>query len=254
MNIRVHDEAGGVRVFQLDRPPANALTFEVLLELKQIVAEAAGDPGVGAILVRGNERFFCAGLDLHELAGDGAEKLARLGRDDGLYALWTLPKPTIAEVSGHAIAGGALLALACDFRITRRGEQRIGLNENSFGIAFPREALEIARYALPQGGVARLILEGETFPPEQAKSLGYVQEVVASEALGLHCLVLARKLAEYPPAGYAHNKRYLQGPSLARCRAETDEARTALAKLWNSAETRRNVLVRAAAIGRRGRS
>ncbi len=251
MAIRVQDEDGGVRILTIDRPPANAISVELLRDLKQAVVDAEEDHGVHAVVVRGNERFFSAGLDLKELAMGAGGELARLGRDDGMFALWTLLKPTIAEVAGHAIAGGAILALACDIRISSDGDQRIGLNETSFGIALPREALEIARHGLPQRQSMRLILEAETYRPAEALRLGYVHEVVPAVELSERCLTLARKLAAYPPAGYAHNKRYLLDPALARCRAETQEARDELTQLWLSAETMHAIVARAAAIGKR---
>ena len=250
MTVRTHDEDGGIRVLTLDRPPVNAINVELLRDLRHAVDDAAEDQGVRVILMRGGERTFSAGLDLRELASGAGGELARLGQDDGIFALWTVPKPTIAEIGGHAIAGGAILALAFDFRITREGTHRIGLNETSFGIAFPREALEIARASLPHEKVVRLMLEAETFVAADAKKEGFVHEVVEPEQLAERCLTLARKLAEYPPAGYAHNKRYLLAPALARCAAETQEARDALTQLWLSAETMHAVVARVAAIGK----
>ncbi|MAE69928.1 MAG: hypothetical protein CME06_05610 [Gemmatimonadetes bacterium] len=251
MAVRAHDEDGGIRVLTLDRPPVNAINVELLRDLKTAVDDAARDHGVRVILMRGGERTFSAGLDLKELAAGAGGELARLGRNDGIFALWTVSKPTIAEIGGHAIAGGAILALACDFRVTCEGSHRIGLNETSFGIAFPREALEIARASLPHEIVMRLILEAETFEPAEAKEHGFVHEIVARDQLSDRCMTLARKLAEYPPAGYAHNKQYLLDPALAQCGAETQEARDALTQLWLSAETMHAVIARVAALSKK---
>ncbi len=248
MLIQVHDEPGGVRVFTFNRPPANAMNLDFLRQLRERVEEAAADAAVRAVLVRGNDRFFSAGLDLRELAGGAGGELAHLGQDDGLFALWTLLKPTVAEIAGHAVAGGALLALACDLRVTREGSHRIGMNETSFGIALPRETLEIARHALPRHTVGRAVLEAETHAPAVARELGYVHHVVPAADLSDHCLRLATKLAEYPPAGYAYNKRCLLEDAMARCRAESEEARAALTRMWLSPETARGIAERAAAV------
>jgi enoyl-CoA hydratase len=224
------------------------MNLAFLRQLKQRVEEIAADAAVRAVVVRGNERFFSAGLDLREMAGGAGGELAHLGQDDGLFALWTLLKPTIAEIAGHAVAGGALLALACDFRLTREGSQRIGMNETSFGIALPRETLEIARHALPRHTVARAVLEAETHSPAAAQALGYVHHVVPPAELGSRCLELAGKLAEYPPAGYAYNKRCLLEDAMARCHAESDAARAELTRMWLSPQTARGIAARAAAV------
>src|SRR5262249_34208999 len=128
---------------------ANAINAEFLIALGSQCKAAHEDENVRAVIVQGDGKFFSGGLDLKE-AASGSNRVGNLAgsRDDGLFMLWTLPKPTIAMVTGHAIAGGAIIALACDFRLTHSGSQRFGLNEVAIGLAFPRGAFEIARLAL----------------------------------------------------------------------------------------------------------
>jgi len=250
MLVRSHDEPGGVRVLTLDRPPANALTASLLVDLKEAVGAAATDDAVRAVVVRGNEKFFCAGLDLKELASGGAGDLAGIGREDGIFALWTLPKPTVAEVAGHAVAGGAIICLACDVRLTCEGRHRIGLNENAFGIAFPREAFEIARSGLPHHRLRRLILEGGLHSPGDARTVGYVDEVLEdTDALRARALEVATAMAAYPAPAYAHNKRLILEGALGRCEEESEEAREALLGLWTHPETLMGIMARVASLG-----
>lgn len=252
MLIELADVEGGVRIITLKNPPANALNCELLGDLSSAMDDVIADDAVRALIVRGSERFFCAGLDLAELATGEADALVSIGYDDGVYKLWTCPKPTVAQVQGHAIAGGAVIALACDARIASVGRQRIGLNENAFGIPLPREVFEAVRMAIPAHNLGRVILEGALYTPEEALTQGMVHELVEPAVLADRCLSLAQQLAAYRPSAYAHNKALVQEPAVARCRAETEEARAKVRGLWMAPETLRCIQERLGSIGSRG--
>src|SRR5215470_4235275 len=102
MVIETADEAGGIRVLRLNRPPAHAINAELLDELRRCCDEAARDEKVRAVVVTGGGKFFSGGLDLKEIAAAaGSSQYAfNFGNDDGVFALWTLPKPTVAMVNG----------------------------------------------------------------------------------------------------------------------------------------------------------
>jgi enoyl-CoA hydratase len=237
--IEVKDEDDGIRVLTLTRPPANALTLEVIEELKRAMIDIGADAKVRAVILRGNDRFFSAGLDLAEMAQGGAEKMVNFGLDDGVFALWTLPKPTIAEISGHAVAGGSILALACDLRIAANGPYKIGLNETTLGLAFPAGAMEIARLSLPHHFLARLLLGGGVYMPDEALEVGYVHEVIERDLLRDRCLSVARELGQAPARAYAYNKASLQAEALGRLRKEPEEQRRKILLEWSSEETRK---------------
>lgn len=209
--IQRTDHAGGLRLLRLDRPPANAINGELLQALYDEAAAADDDEAVRALIVTGNGRFFSAGLDLKEMASGGAQALASLGGGrDGIYRLWRVGKPTIAMVGGHALAGGAILMLSCDFRIAARGAFKIGVTETALGLPLPNGAFQIARHALAGRDVRRAFLEAEALDPERALALGLVDEVVAPERLEERCLDLAAALAQHPSAAYGHQKYKLQ--------------------------------------------
>jgi enoyl-CoA hydratase len=243
--VDVRDEEGGVRILTLNRPPANALDSAFIAELGQAATEASRDPSVRAVILRGNDRFFSGGLDLKKMAAGEAPLVQSFGWGDGIAAIWTLPKPTIAEVRGHAIAGGAILCLACDFRISAKGEHKIGLNETPIGLAFPPGAFEISRLGIAHTHFGRAILEGELYPPDRAREVGYLQEVVDPDRLSAHCLALARKVAAFPAGAYAYNKALLQRPAIERCMNEPEEAKQRRAEVWSSEETLNAFLARA---------
>jgi enoyl-CoA hydratase/carnithine racemase len=253
MTVETRDDTGGVRILTLNRPPAHAIDRQLLDELGAACEAAAADENVRAVVLTGSGKFFCGGLDLKRISAEGGagDLEFGLGCDDGLFALWTLPKPTIAMINGHAVAGGAILALACDLRVAGSGDAKIGLNEVAIGLAFPTGAWEIARAALTQQQVRRVILEARLHAPEIARELGLVDEVVEPDRLEETCLDHARTLGGYPAQAYAHSKRTLQHAAIDRVHGELVSQRRALADIWTSPETIQTLRNRLAEIGRR---
>jgi enoyl-CoA hydratase len=240
MVIETRDETGGVRVLILNRPPANAINAGLLQELERACGEAERDDAVRAVVLTGGAgKFFCGGLDLKAViaAGGAAPWSVNLGRNDGVFALWTLSKPTVAMINGHAIAGGTILALACDVRIAAHGNAKIGLNEAAIGLAFPIGAFEIARLALTNQQARRVLLEAELHLPEAAREAGLVDEIVDPARLEEACLERARRLGAYPRAAFVHSKRALQHEAVERVRNETPAQQRAVVSVWTSEET-----------------
>lgn len=251
--VETGDEAGGVRVLRLNRPPANAITLELLQDLETACQAAAGTPEVRAVVVTGSGKFFSAGLDLRALSTDAGARLrsGRFGSGDGLSALWTLPKPTVAMINGHAVAAGGVIALACDFRVSARGPFKIGLNETAIGLAFPLGAFEVAQLALTSEQARRVMLEAGLHEPDRARELGLVDEVVEADDLKSTCLERARRLGRYPAQAYAHTKEALQRAAVERVRNETDAARRAVVDVWSSPETVQTLMAQLADLGRK---
>lgn len=238
MSIEIRDAEGGLRVLTLNKPPANAIDVALIDDLGRAAREADADPAVRAVILRGGQRTFSAGLDLDAMAGGELEAVKDLGYGDGLHALWTLGKPTVAEVGGHAIAGGALLALACDVRVGARGTYKLGLNESAIGLPFPRGAFEIARAALPQASLTEVVLRAALHPPETALKLGFLHEVVHPAALEARAREVATRLSKHPGHAYAHNKRLVLEPYLDRCANESEASRAARHAAWRAPEVR----------------
>lgn len=238
MTIDVTTGDDGVRILTLNRPPANAVCVALVEDLKRAVEEAEADDAVRAVILRGGRKVFSAGLDLEAMARGELEQLKDLGWQDGLYALWTLSKPTVAEVGGHAVAGGAVLALACDVRIGARGTYKVGLNETAVGVPFPRGAFEIARAALPPMSMSDVILRAELFLPERAQQLGFLHEVVHPAALDARAAEVAAQLGRHPRHAYAPNKALLLEPHVRRIADESDESRATRYAAFRSPEVK----------------
>lgn len=211
MVIQRTDHEGGVRLLRIERPPANAINGEFLAALHAEASAADEDDAVRALVVAGSGRFFSAGLDLKEMAAGGKQVLATLGgADDGIHRLWRVAKPTVAMVGGHALAGGAILMLACDFRVAARGPFRIGVTETALGLPLPNGAFQIARHGLAHGDARRVLLGADSFEPDAALAVGLVDEVVEPGALEARALELAASLGRHPSAAYGFQKYKLQ--------------------------------------------
>src|SRR5690606_6058680 len=150
----------------------NTITLESLRRLAAELEDAGDEP----VLLRGEGNAFSAGLDLDVLEREVVELLDAI--DEAAGALLLHPGPTVACINGHAIAGGCLLALACDYRVAAHDPKiRIGMTALSLGLVYPPIALAILRYRLPRHTIERVLLGAERFGPEQALALGIVDEL-----------------------------------------------------------------------------
>jgi enoyl-CoA hydratase len=237
--VRVENRSGGVRVLTLDRPPANAEDVTLLADLSAALDDAGADPRVRAVVLTGAGRFFSGGFDLAtERAGDDeVAVLTTLFRDTHVKLL-TLPKPTIAMVNGHAIAGGLILVLACDYRLGLDADYKIGLNEVAIGAAYPKVALEIARLRLAHARAAELLLGAALYPASQAIRLGIVDELFPADTLEETVMRRAQRMGAFPREVYIHTKLALVADTVARVMAETPEEAAHTAALWQTAESR----------------
>jgi enoyl-CoA hydratase len=236
--VTAHDREGGVRVLTLTRPPANAIDETLLGDLAGAL-DAAAEAGVRALVLTGSGAFFSGGFDFAAPPRDGTESL-------GLHALYrrahrallAFPRPTLAMVNGHAVAGGLVLALACDYRLGIEGDYRIGLNEVAVGAAFPRTAFEIVRLRLPHARASELMLGAGLYPASQAVRLGVIDELLPPDVFAATVLRRAARMAAFPREAYTHTKAALVAEALARIDAETPEESARAIAVWSALESR----------------
>ena len=231
----------GVLTLRMAHGKASALDVELLDALARELDGAAED--VRALVLTGTGSIFSAGVDLFRLTQEGAEYVRRflplLCRF--VRMLFTFPRPVVAAVNGHAIAGGCVIVLACDIRLMAEGAGRIGLPELLVGVPFPAAALEVVRFAVPPDNVQSLLYTGQTLRPQEALAAGLVDEVVAPANLLARAREIAGQLAQIPPQVYRLTKQSLRAPALERIeRASELQDREAL-EMWAAAETRAHV-------------
>ena len=250
--VRAEPREGDVCLLRLDRPPANALDETLLEDLSAALDRVRQDPSVRAVVLTGAGQFFSGGFDLNAPRRDdvATARMVALYRDSHLNLL-TLPKPTIAMLNGHAIAGGLVLVLACDYRLGREGDYRTGLNEVAIGSSFPRAALEIIKLRLTHARAAELLLGAALYPASQALRLGVVDELLAAESFEATCLRRAARMAAFPREAYAHTKAGLIAEVVARIATETREEALRGAAIWTTDESRAARAAQRAKLGKR---
>jgi enoyl-CoA hydratase len=228
------EASDNVAIVRVDRPPANALNPELVAELVAVPAELAAD----AVVLTGRDGFFSAGLDLNLVPTlDEAAQLDMIMGVNRLVAAWYgVPRPVVAAVNGHAIAGGLVLALCADYRVASQ-QGKLGLTETRVGVPYPANALAVVTAELAPAVARRLVLRANLIDPPDALALDVVDEVAAPDAVLARALELAAELAELPTDGYATVKQQLRGDTHAAMRRVVDAGTDPLAQGWLSAET-----------------
>ena len=231
---------GPVAILRIEHGPVNALDAELLSAFVAALGDA--ERRAQAIVLTGTGAAFSAGADLLRLLREGPEYVeeARPHAAAAFERMFLSPLPVVAAINGHAIAGGCVLALACDHRITLPGDHRVGLAELRVGVPFPVWALEIVRAAVAPPHLQRLLYSGRLTTPEEALGVGLVDEIVAADQLIPRAVAVARRLASIPAATFALTKRALREPFAERARRNAsidDEAMV----VWASDEARSSV-------------
>lgn len=186
-------------------PGKNALGSELMRSLLDQLRAAGGAP----LLLRGAGDAFSAGLNLKEVVSLDSKEMEAFLRllVELTTTLFEYPGPTVALVEGHAIAGGCIVALCCDYKVgANNPKARIGLNEVGLGLRFPPRLLKLLRYVVPR--LEPVILHAGLYGPEQARSLGLLDEVV--EDAEARAKAYLAELAKHPAEAYAVAKRDLR--------------------------------------------
>ena len=168
----------GVAVVRIDDGKMNAIGHDVLDALHAALDRAESE--AGAVCIVGNDRALSAGFDLSVMTAgpDSVRDLVASGARF-LMRLYGHPQPTVVAVTGHALAAGALVVLACDIRIAADRPSKIGLNEVAIGMTLPVFGIELARDRLSKRYATRAVVQSEIFDPAGAQAAGYVDDVVA---------------------------------------------------------------------------
>lgn len=235
--IETHEQ-NGIVTLQLAHGKASALDLELVEGLARAIAELSVSDA-RAVILTGSGSIFSAGVDLFRLVDGGREYAAQFlpALSRMLLDLFSLPKPVVVAVNGHAIAGGCLFALAADYRLMATGKGRIGIPELLVGVPFPPAVVETVRFVVPPQHLQMLMYTGSTFAPEEALRLGLVDELVEPDALASRAAEMAQHFASLPSEAFALAKRQLRDKTLDRAKHYAHELDATVLEQWSSEET-----------------
>src|SRR5438105_6971033 len=196
----------GVAVLELNAPPANTYSYEMMRELDAQILDARMDANVHAILLtgarHGKTEFFCAGADIKML--EKADPYFKynfcLHANETLCRLEQTPKLVVAAINGHCVGGGLEVALACDLRIARREAGKIGLPEVTLGVLPGTGGTQRLARIVGRAKAIEMMAEGTTVPVEEGKGLGIVNAVLDVPADGFRAAAIEYARKFVPPA------------------------------------------------------
>jgi enoyl-CoA hydratase len=214
-----HD--GDVALLSRDDGKANTVLVPEFQGLEAALETIAASKA-SAVVISGRPGFFSAGLNLKALGAMSMQQKQELvsAMGSAVLKLFLFPRPVVAAVSGHALGGGAMFALAADVRLFAEGAFKFGLNEVPAGLFVPTYAIELMRAAVSPAHLTPLVVHGRVINPTEALAMNVAESVHAPDALKAAALARARALGELNGTGYAATKRLVRegGAQLAKGR------------------------------------
>ena len=200
---------GSVLELKLARPPVNALSPDLVQTLRAAIQNAPGE-GARAIVLSGQPGMFSAGLDVPSLLALDRAGITAFWSD--FFALIATiarsPVPIVAAITGHSPAGGAVLAIFCDYRVMARGMYRIGLNEVQVGLTVPEVIQEGLRRLIGAQRAERLMVAGAMIDSDEALRVGMVDELADVEGVVTRAIAWCEHHLALPPLAMAATRRY----------------------------------------------
>jgi len=210
------ERRGSATIVHLDDGKANALSKDMIAAIRSAIDEASADPDVSAVVLHGRPGKFSAGFDLSVMTSGDLGAVVDLVADGGdlVHAIYAAPVPVVAACTGHALAAGALMLLACDVRVGAAADCKIGLNEVAIGMVLPRWALTIATERLSRRHLQRAVATARVTDGTGAVDAGFLDEAVPADAVLDRAVEVAEGMAALDRTAYAGTVRALRTPVL----------------------------------------
>ena len=233
----------GIAEARLKRGKVNALNEGVVDEISGCLQHMAADPDIRAVILTGEGSFFSFGFDIPEFLSYSKESFSKfLKRFTGLYTyLFTYPKPVVAALNGHAIAGGCMLGLACDYRIMVSGKAKISLNEITFGSSVFAGSVAMLKFLIGGRNSQAGLYDGTMYSAEAALHLGMIDQVSSNEKLLEDAREAARRLGSKDGAAFRSIKGLLRGPVAEEMVKREDASVREFVEIWYSENTLKNL-------------
>ncbi len=233
-NILV-DYRNRIAILTLDRSTTNAIDAELVRELRDCLQSIRDDSSVsGIVLTSASRKFFSIGFDIPALYDLSRGEFEHFYSSFNMLCieLYAFPKPAVAAVTGHATAGGCILALCCDYRFITNGRALMGVNEIRLGVPVPYPADCMLRRLIGTGPAREVIDTGRFYDPRESKKLGLVDEVIEPEQLMERAVEYSGEIAAYPHDAFAVGKMNRTGPVMEEIEQHRREREKTFLDLW----------------------
>jgi enoyl-CoA hydratase/carnithine racemase len=244
MNFVERKLRGKVVLLKLNRSVTNPINLALINDLsRQIKTAEMSKEIVGIVLTSANDKFFSIGFDIPELI-ELSEKDFRefyLSFNKLCIDLYSFPKPLIAAITGHAVAGGCIITLCCDYRFIARGKKLMGLNEIKLGVPLPYPADRILRQIVDDRAARRILDTGDFFPPEETLAMGLVDEVMPLEQVVKKAIGKVESIQSSSLDAFKLIKRNRTEKVEAEIRSSLTAKEDIFVEMWYTDETRRKL-------------
>ncbi len=234
---------GEIATVALSRGKVNALNEPMVEELTKSFEDLAIDNAVRSIIFTGSGKFFSFGFDVPEfLSYPKNDFIKYLEKFTNLYTyVFHFPKPIVAALNGHTIAGGCMLATACDFRLMVTGKAKISLNEITFGSAVLAGSVEMLKYCVGSRNAQSILYSGAMYSAEEALQLGLVDQVSSEDALKEDARKVAQEFAQKDSSAFRCTKHLLRKPAAEEMIKREKDAILEFVDIWYSEQMWENL-------------
>ena len=214
---------GNIAIITIDDGKANVVGVAFLDAINEALDRAEREKP-GAVILKGRDGMFSAGFDLGEFKKGLEAGMTMVTRGmQLLIRLYGFPLPLVAACTGHGIAMGAFIIMACDSRIGTRGRYKLTLPETAIGMELPQVLIALTASRIPPQYMTRVAIQAEVFDPDQSIGIGFLDEVVEASELDARVFAVAEHLAQLPQSTYAANKLFARKDALAAMNAELEK-------------------------------
>ena len=233
----------GIVSLIIERGKVNAINDQVVEKMHNTLIDLKKKSDVKAVIISGQGKFFSFGFDIPEFLSYSKQKFTDyLIKFTELYTyMFLYPKPIIAAINGHAVAGGCMLASACDKRVMVSGKAKISLNEISFGSSVFAGSTEMMRFCVGSKNTEEILYSGKMYSAEEAKVLGLIDEITSENELMNVATTIALELSGKSAPAFADIKLLLRRSVADEMRSKELDSIKRFVDIWYSENTWKNL-------------
>lgn len=240
MSITQLDKHDGITTLTLTRGKVHALNEETADHLNARFDELRNDAETKAVVFTGEGNFFSFGFDVPELYDYTPDDMTRFVTKitSVFLKIFEFPKPVVAAINGHVVAGGVMLIAACDRRVMASGKARVSLNEITFGASLFAGSLEMLRCVIGHRNAEIIALGGAMYSAEEGRDLGLIDVVTEPYSVLPEAQAMAVDMCKIDLTAFADIKRQLRAPVVERIKRDEADQIKRFIDIWYSDSTR----------------